>query len=243
MPSAPTVSCPSSRRTWAVRSAPALTASSAGAAAAGLAHFHGTFASGTISALPGLLAAAAGPFRSTPAAVHSACAGCRACWWAHWPWLVPLPIASPQPDCAAGLRVGPAFRPLGCCPCPCLASGAALRGCPFRLVPAGWPHAWLPLRWLPHPPGLPPMSARRTCRRFSPGKGAPSGIAPGRFASAWAPPPDRPPSPGHAPGLIPTQEQEIHRFMAVTVSFPWRFRVGQFPVTSGCSHRSGESSK
>ena len=70
LPPAATVSCPSLRRTWAVRSAPALTTSSAGAAAAGLAHFHGTFASASISALPGLLVCSAGPFRSTRSALR-----------------------------------------------------------------------------------------------------------------------------------------------------------------------------
>jgi len=49
---------------------PALTTSSAGAAAAGLAHFHGTFASASISALPGLLVCSAGPFRSTRSALR-----------------------------------------------------------------------------------------------------------------------------------------------------------------------------
>lgn len=66
----------------------------------------------------------------------------------------------PLPRGADGLRHGLAahragFPAVGCCPCPCLASGSARPGCPVRLVPAGWPHARLPSRWLPHPAGLP----------------------------------------------------------------------------------------
>ncbi len=120
LPPVPTVSCPSLRRTWAVRSAPALTASSAGAAAAGLAHFHGTFASASISALPGLLVCTAGPFRSTrSASARKACA-CR---------LVVLvgalaPSPSPWRPCLRGTAhgCGLAFQPLGCCPCHCAQS-------------------------------------------------------------------------------------------------------------------------
>lgn len=118
MPSAPTVSCPSSRRTWAVRSAPALTASSAGAAAAGLAHFHGTFAPSAISALPGLLVTSAGPFRSTVSAVRVGLRlppGCRVGALAR-SW---YPCPSPLRPCLRGTARGCelAFQPLGCCPC------------------------------------------------------------------------------------------------------------------------------
>gem|GEM_PF-3989258 len=58
MPSAPTVSCHS------LRSAPALSASSAGAAAAGLPRGRGTFASGGGMAVPRHLATVAGPLRA-----------------------------------------------------------------------------------------------------------------------------------------------------------------------------------
>lgn len=60
-PSAPTVSC------HALGSAPALTASSAGAAAAGLPRHHGTFASGGGMALRNHLPTVAGPFSHRPA--------------------------------------------------------------------------------------------------------------------------------------------------------------------------------
>ncbi len=117
-PPVPTVSCPSLRRTWAVRSAPALTTSSAGAAAAGLAHFHGTFASGFISALPGLLVAGAGPFRSTRSALRVGLRLPPGLWVGalarSW-----YPCPSPRRSRLHGTRpgCGLAFQPLGCCPC------------------------------------------------------------------------------------------------------------------------------
>lgn len=106
------------KRIWAVRSAPALTTSSAGAAAAGLAHFHGTFASASISALRGLLVRSAGPFRSTRSAMSVGLrlppglrVGAPARSW--------YPCPSPLRPCLRGTAHGRelAFQPLGCCPC------------------------------------------------------------------------------------------------------------------------------
>ena len=122
LPSAPTVSCHS------LRSAPALSASSAGAAAAGLPRGRGTFASGGGMAVARHLATVAGPLRTVR------CPGCRLVrspFWGPVAWVAsPLPAASPVPVAtalaganAAGRASGP-DGPSGCCSCPFCAAVA-----------------------------------------------------------------------------------------------------------------------
>lgn len=153
LPSAPTVSCHS------LRSAPALTASSAGAAAAGLPRGRGTFASGGGMALRSHLATVAGLFGSVRPA------------FALWP--VPLRV-----PCRGGLAVA------GCVTLGGHRPGVRRRGCwcvrawrPFRrLLPpgTGFTQAFTGVF---HVPGW------RCCRfRYRPaGCCRPSGCPSGRF--------------------------------------------------------------
>lgn len=126
LPPAATVSCLSCKGDfWAVRSAPALTASSAGAAAAGLSRNHGTFASASsrpfracLPPLPDHLVPAFGPDgRLAPAAWPSG--------RAIGPRLLPFPSPGAllsQGPWAAGWRSSRRAAALAC--------GSGSRGCP-----------------------------------------------------------------------------------------------------------------
>ena len=233
------MSCPSLRRTWAVRSAPALTTSSAGAAAAGLAHFHGTFASASISALPGLLVCSAGPFRSTRSALRVGLrlppgrSGGRI-----GPRLVSLSLALAALLARNRHGCGLAFHPLGCCPCHCAQS------IPVKVRPGGFGcgDALRNLRSL--------RFRAWGCPRARGALAGVSALAGGRFRRrsglifiSPALPPSRGLQPHHLPISIPTRRQEYTSSMAITVSFRWHFCRRQFPATHGWSHLPGESSK
>ena len=225
--------------TWAVRSAPALTTSSAGAAAAGLAHFHGTFASASISALPGLLVCSAGPFRSTRSALRVGLRLPPGLWvgaLAHG-W---YPCPSPLRPCLRGTAhgCGLAFQPLGCCPCHCA------QNIPVKVRPGGFGcgdalrnlrslrfRAWGCPRARGALAGVSAQAGGRFRRRF--------GLI---FTSPTAAP-SRALQPHHLPISIPTRRQEYTSSMAITASFRWHFCRRQFPATHGWSHLPGESSK
>lgn len=238
LPSAPTVSC------HPLRSAPALSASSAGAAAAGLPRGRGTFASGGGMAVARHLATVAGPLRSVR------CPGCRlvrsplrepVAWVA-----LPLPAASPVPVAtatagaiAAGQASGPG-GPSGGCPCPfallppafgrwrrCIQASIAAGSGIIRLALAS---AGLP-RLLPVAARPLPVVWRSVL------------AAAGAFAR-WCPVvPGWPSSPASHPAQNPAVKRNSLQKLAVTASFPLAFLPPSIPGYKWMLSPFAESSK
>lgn len=171
-PSAPTVSC------HTLRSAPALTASSAGAAAAGLPRGRGTFASGGGMAVARHLATVAGPFVPARFRPDPRCAPGlrRSCWL----WPCPRPVL-PVSGCVTVLR----GSPLRLAPSRLtLRAGLAAPGCcshPLRVSPAGL-RRWIVRAWAGVATGSGPARLALVWPQVALDPGCPGGGLPHRLA-------------------------------------------------------------